>query len=338
MALCGVNRIDDMLGGSTQVLPLATGDNDVAAVGAVQDFLACQGYRGMPGPLSSAWGRYGPQTTQAVREFQRDCGLPVSGQVDQSTLRALVERPAPAAMATRGYLALVLDIEYQGITRLMSLTSQFEGAGRFGAVNLNSDRAGLSFGLIQWAQKPGRLNELLRAFSGFAPHEFVRILGGGDADLALRLIQHTAKPRGGTDSLGVTTDPQFDLVVEPWLGRFRAAAQDGTLQKVQVHTATADFASSLAQLRAFAPELTTEREIAFMLDLANQHGDAGARSIRDTVGAKLIDLAGESQRRVAAQFGANSNEVASTRARRTAFRTSTLLRDAPFGSQVRERS
>ena len=330
MALCGVNRIDDMLGGSTQALPLATGDNDVAAVGVVQDFLACQGQRGMPGPLSGAWGRYGSQTTQAVGEFQRDCGLPASGQVYLSTLRALVERPAPAATATRGYLALVLDIEYQGITRLMSLTSQFEGAGRFGAVNLNSDRAGLSFGLIQWAQKPGRLNELLRSFSDSAPEDFVRILGGGDAGLARGLIAHTAKPRGGTDSLGVTTNPQFDLVVEPWLARFRAAARERRLQKVQVQTAAADFASSLARLRVYAPELTTEREIAFMLDLANQHGDAGARSIRDTAGSKLIDMAAESEKRVAAQFGADSNELASTRTRRNAFRTSALLSDARF--------
>ncbi len=332
MASCGIARIDDLLGGGAQALPLAPGEIDVAAVGVVQDFLACQGYQGMPGPLSGARGNYGPQTTQRVKDFQHDCGLPVTGQVDRATLRAFVDRPAPAATATRGYLALVLDIEYRGITRLMSLTSQFEGAGRFGAVNPNTDQAGLSFGLIQWAQKPGRLNELLKAFNNSAPQDFVRILGGGDAGLAGRLIQHTAKPRGGTDSHGATTDPQVDLVADPWLGRFRAAAQARTLQKVQVDTATADFASSLAKLRVFAPELTTEREIAFMLDLANQHGDAGARSIHEAVGGKLIDMAGESVRRVAAQFGADSVEVASTRARRIAFRTSALLQDAPFGN------
>lgn len=71
----------------------------------------------------------------------------------------------------------------------------------------------------------------------------------------------------------------------------------------------------------------SEREIAFMLDLANQHGDGGAKSIVQAAGPQLLGMENESVKRVAAQFGEGSNEVASTRARRTAFRTSTLLSD-----------
>jgi peptidoglycan hydrolase-like protein with peptidoglycan-binding domain len=327
MAHCGIARIDALFGDSGDAI--AAGDADAAAVGALQDLLIGHGFR-LPGPLGAGRGSYGPQTTRCVAEFQRRCGLPATGTVDTPTLRALVERPSTNAVASQGYLALVLDVQFEGMTRLMCLTTQFEGAGRFGAINRNTDRAGLSFGLIQWAQKPGRLAELLRAFDAAAHDPFVRILGSGDAELARRLVAHTGRPRGGTDANGVTTDPAFDLVAEPWLGRFREAAMHPALQRVQVDAAVAAFEASLARLRQHAPQLQTEREIAFMLDLANQHGDAGARSIFVAAGPDLAALADESVRRVKAQFGSASAEAAATRARRDAFRTSGLLRDTPF--------
>ena len=338
MALCGVTHIDGLMNGTAGLLPLGPACDDPAAIGAVQDLLLCQGFKGLPGPLGAGRGRYGPKTTQCVKDFQQRCGLPATGQVDRRTLEAFVTSAASAPVASQGYLALVLDIPYDGMTRLMSLTSQFEGAGRFGAINANTDRAGLSYGLIQWAQKPGRLGELLRAFRAREPRAFVRIFGGGDANLAGRLIQHTEKPRGGTDAAGRTTDAQFDLIKDPWLGRFRAAALDRTLQCAQVATATAAFEASAARLRKFAPRLRSERALAFMLDLANQHGDAGARSIYEAGGAAaapneaaaLLAMENESVRRVRKQFGVDSAEATSTQARRKAFRTSALLRDTPF--------
>lgn len=77
---------------------------------------------------------------------------------------------------------------------------KFEGGGKFTAFNANTDRAGLSFGLILWAQRPGRLNELLRAFRDKAPEAFVNSLGGGDAALADNLIRHTARASGGVQN------------------------------------------------------------------------------------------------------------------------------------------
>jgi peptidoglycan hydrolase-like protein with peptidoglycan-binding domain len=328
IASCGVQRIDNLLGaGSTAAI--TAGEADAAAVGMVQDFLIGHGFRGLPGPLSTGRGAYGPKTTQCVREFQQDCGLPATGNVDQATLRAFIARPAETPVASQGYLSLVLGVQFSGMTRLTSITAQFEGAGRFGAINRNTDKAGLSYGLIQWAQKPLRLNELLRAFRDAEPQRFVQLLAGGDQRLAQRLIEHTAKPRGGTNDRGEALDPAFDLINEPWLGRFRQAAQDHALQRVQLRTATAAFEASRRQLREYAPGLRTEREIAFMLDLANQHGDGGARSIFQAAGAQLLAMEKESVKRVAAQFGAGSSEVVSTQARRAAFRTSDLLADVP---------
>ncbi len=329
MATCGIPRIDNLLLDDEPPAPLATGDADRDAVGVVQDLLIAHAYAGLPGPLGAQRGSFGPRTTECVKDFQQRCGLQGSGRVDRVTLGALLDRPAAAPVVSAGYVSLVLDVRYEGMTRLMGLTSQFEGAGRFAAINLNTDKAGLSFGLIQWAQKPLRLAELLRAFEASAPEEFVRIFGGGDAALAQRLISHTSRVRGGTDTSGRTVDPQFDVLAEPWLGHFREAALSRVLQRVQVQAATAAFDASRAQLRRYAPELVSERQLAFMLDLANQHGDAGARGIHGAVGGRLEAMADESVRRVAQQFGAGSAEARSTRSRRDAFRTSPLLSDQP---------
>ncbi|MBC8022368.1 MAG: peptidoglycan-binding protein [Burkholderiales bacterium] len=335
---CGIPRIDALFAGQGAA-PISQGDADREAVGVLQDFLACQGFTGMPGLLSSQRGLFGPITRQSVAAFQGARGIPATGSVDSPTLLSLVQTPAPSPVIAQGYVTLVLDVLYEGMTRLVGLTSQFEGAGRFGAANLNKDKCGLSFGLIQWSQKPGRLTEILEAFRDAERERFVEIFGNADAGLADALVAHTQRQRGGTNNIGETTDTRFDLVRSPWKERFQRAARDRALQKVQLATARSDFAASLAKLRAYCPEAATERGAAFMLDAANQHGDAGARAIYTAVTAGqpqrspaqvLLAVEEESVRRVMAQYGAGSNEERSTQRRRSDFRTSALLSDSPL--------
>ena len=111
-----------------------------------------------------------------------------------------------------------------------------------------------------------------------------------------------------------------------------------SLQRVQIALAIAAFERSIALLQTFAPEIRSERGIAFMVDVANQHGDAGAESIFEKVrkpglteAELLAAMTEESVARVRTQFG-DGAEVESTRARRTAFQTTELLSDAPAGS------
>jgi peptidoglycan hydrolase-like protein with peptidoglycan-binding domain len=343
MAACGIPSIDTLFSGGAGT-PLATGAPDRDAVGLLQELLAGHGFPGMPELSHASRGVFGPATTRAVRGFQQRAGLPLvppddvaTGTVDGATLRALVDTPAESPTACRGYLTLALDFPFTGMLRVMSLTTQFEGSGKFTAQNRNTDGAGLSFGLIQWAQKPQRLNELLRAFRSAQPALFVGIFGDGSADRADRLVAHTARPRGGTDDAGRTTDPAFDLVREPWTSRFREAGLHRELQRVQVAAALRAFETSLAAIRSFAPRVRSERGVAFLLDVANQHGDGGARSIFRAVDRPgltepelLRAMEEESVRRVAARFGANSDHTASTRNRRRAFRTTPFLSDGPF--------
>ena len=334
MAQCGIPRVDSLLSGATGVAPIAPGDQDRSAVGAVQDLLTGLGQRGMPGLLSPDYGVFGPATSGAVRNFRQQQNLPPQDSVDSQALQTMVQAPASAPIASQVYLSLVLDIPFTGLAKVLSITAQMEGAGKFAALNRNTDRAGLSFGLIQWAQKPGRLAEILGEFSSSSPDDFSRIFGGGDATQSAGLLAHTQKVKGGIDpATGLTTDPAFDLIAEPWVSRFSQAALFVPFQQVQVRAALKDFGGSLATLRQYASQLQSERAVAFMLDLANQFGDGGARSIYQAVQqaalseAQLLQaIADESVRRIQDPFKPG------TQARRAHFLAATFLSDAPFTS------
>lgn len=313
-------------------MAIRAGDQDKESVEVVQGLLSGQGESGLPNLLSPDCGVFGPLTSSAVERFRARNGLPTGAEVDCATLQALVRAPAESPIASRGYLTLVLDFDYGGLAKILSVVAQMEGAGKFAALNLNTDCAGLSFGLIQWAQKPGRLAEIVDAFCAADASEFVRIFGEGDAELAQALITHLRKSCGGVDAAtGHTVDAKFDLVNEPWVGRFQAAALFVPFQREQVQTALNDFRKSLAKVRQYAPQLSSERAAGFVLDLANQFGDGGARSIYRAVWREglpvnelLEAMARESVERVEDPW------KAATQARRQHFVTTDFLSDAKF--------
>ncbi len=338
MGLCRISRIDDLNAGAPTATAIAPGDTDRQSVQVVQSLLSGQGARGLPNLLSADYGVFGPVTSTAVQNFRSHNGLPAGNQVDARTLQTLVQTPALTPIVSRGYLTLVLDFNYCGLARILSVVAHMEGAGKFGALNLNTDKAGLSFGLIQWAQKPGRLAEILNAFFSASAAGLVRIFGAGDAALASGLMAQTKQVSGGVDpATGLTTDLNFDLVNEPWVGRFRTAALWVLFQKVQVQTAISDFQSSLAMIQQYAPQLKTERAVGFALDLANQFGDGGARSIYRSAwraGMSVRDLlqqmANESVERIPDPW------KAATQIRRDLFLTTSFLSDNAFSDNAFE--
>lgn len=329
MALCGIPRIDDLNNGNAAAI--GPDDTDRDSVGLVQQMLTGCGLKGLPNLLSPDFGVFGPRTTAAVQAFRAQQSLPAGDSIDAAAFQTLVQTAAQAPVASRGYLTLVLDIPYGGLAKILSVVAQMEGAGKFSALNLNTDKAGLSFGLIQWAQKPGRLAEILAAFRAAGATDFAEIFGGGDANLADQLIAHTQRTHGGVDPSGETVDRAFDLVQEPWVSRFHQAALLRKFQQVQVDTALDDFGGSLTVIQKYAPQLTTERAVGFMLDLANQFGDAGARRIFQAVvedGMSLPDLlqamADESAARMQDPF------KSATQARRQHFLATSFLSDGMF--------
>lgn len=328
----GIAKIDS-LWHDAAASPIIPGDPDADAVTAIQQLLIGQGAH------IGADGVFGPGTAGAVSAFQGRHGYGPTGQVNHDTLHLLVEKDPESPVISRAYLALALDCEWSGFNRLVALTASCEGAGKFGSMNRNTDRAGLSFGLIQWAQKPGRLGELLKAFHLAQPERFTEIFGGGNPGVAAGLLAHTAKPNGGVTKLGQTTDPAYDLVNDMWTLRFTAAALDRVWQKTQLDCAIAAFRTACTNIRTFLPAAHSERAFAFLLDTANQHGGEGLKDIclactKPEMGeaAALQAIENESVRRVTLQFGEGSSEAISTRNRRQLFRTTAALSDEPFQS------
>ena len=331
MAMSGLTRIDGLFEGAPAVQPVGPGDADRDSVGAIQDLLRGQGQPSMPTPLAADYGLFGSKTTAAVNGFRSATGLLPSGLVDVEMMKALIQTPAKKPTASRPYVTLALDFDWSALAKLVVMTSILEGEGAFGALNLNTDKAGLSYGIIQWAQKPQRLHEILQAFSDADADAYTAIFGGGDAAVASGLLDHTALPNGGVDSMGHTTDDQFDLTDNTWTARFQAATLSAGFQKIQVKTALQAFQNSLNTLNGYAPAFTTQRAVAFMLDLANQFGNAGARSLYSataqngqTVADHLSAIADESVNRMAAPLQAG------TRNRRNLFLNTPLLVDTAF--------
>jgi N-acetyl-anhydromuramyl-L-alanine amidase AmpD len=331
-ARCGIQLIDDLLASSPTAAAIGAGNSAAAAIGAVQDLLTGQGFSGLPSVLSTAYGIFGQRTTDAIRSFQTKQLLETTGAVDGKTLNKLVAVPALDPRASQVYLSLALGFPSTGMHRILSLVAQMEGIGKFGAINRNSDRAGLSFGLIQWAQRPGRLAEILLAMSSADRQQFVDIFGDGDDSVADALIAHTRSLSGGVDpKTGVATTTAFDLVNDPWVSRFRTAALVIRFQQVQVQTALAAFDSSYRALRRYAPEIVSERAVGFMLDVANQCGDGGTEKIYRSLhhpGMAEMDLLEAIADATVARV--DDNLKGGVRTRRDRFLETPLLSNAPF--------
>jgi hypothetical protein len=316
MALTYVPRIDQAMAGGA-FSPIGPGDTDKPSVGVVQDLLGGLGYD-MPGSGASSYGLFGPKTSQSVADFRQKSGLPAGQVVDLETLQALAKAPATTARASRGYLALGLEVDYSSFPKALSLIAQCEGIGRFDAQNRNTDKLGLSYGLIQWAQRQTRLHDILKAMNQADPAQFQSVFGPASGEL----LAFVAKPQGGVDGNGVTTDPDFDLVKAPWTQRFHAAAALPVFQKAQVDTAVAALQASYRHLQSYGPEALSERCVTFMLDFANQYGDGGAK--KRYLAAREQGMSGHQV--IAAMTAADTTY----HARRSFFLNTQLLGDEPF--------
>jgi peptidoglycan hydrolase-like protein with peptidoglycan-binding domain len=331
---CGIQVLDRVLS-DAGAPPIPPDARD--AVAAVQALLLGHGYEGLPTLLASACGMFGPRTADAVRHFQTAQRLEMTGTMDTPTVRGLVTLPARSPIASRVYLACVLDLEFSGLLRLATVTMQLEGGGYFGASNWNTDRCGLSFGLIQWAQRPGRLHELLACFDRADTDRFSEVFGGGDRQVAQGLLLHTAKPNGGVDpATGRSLDPHYELINQPWRDRFRAAGSELAFQRAQVAAAVTAFTASARQIKQTMPLVATERGLVFMLDVANQFGDGGAHRLASQVPSSgvteaefLLAIERQSIAAVARQYGTDHAATRSTANRRALVRTTPWLTDAP---------
>jgi hypothetical protein len=159
------------------------------------------------------------------------------------------------------------------IDQIIDRTSQYEGG--YSSINRNTDNAGLSFGFIQFSQKPGGLGQALGAMARKNPEKFKKIFGP-DAQQMLKIV--TTGPNHGVDDNGKALNAKFDLTKEPWISRFEAAGNDTEFQGVQ---------REVAQKQYFAPVLEVAQKhnirspegLSMLFDTSVQQGRNGMERI-----------------------------------------------------------
>lgn len=328
---CGDPTIDGLLAGEASIQPLSPGA-DGRAVGYLQELLRGHGYHALPDARGPSYGIYGPATRLAVTDYRRRNSLAPGEHADSPLIGDLVRRPASHAVLGPAYVPLALNVPFTPVIRFVWLTSLFETGGRLGTLNLNSDQCGVSFGILQWAQKPGQLHVILQACCTREPAEWERVFGGAVGGTGI--LDHTAKPNGGLDARGHSVDPNFELTEDPWKTRLEALGAIPAMQRVQVDLASNVYSTGLKQTRGYAHGIQSERGFAFLLDLANQFGagrvaqqykKAGESGVPEPEILKRMEDAFTSIARL--QFQPQ------VRARREFFRSTALLSDQPIAGQ-----
>jgi Putative peptidoglycan binding domain/Glycosyl hydrolase family 46 len=199
--------------------------------------------------LKSADRIYGQETRNAVREFQAARSLAVTGDVDDVTWLALMQRPVLA----------VGD-------RCLQLTAAFEGHG-FGLAVGNFDGALLTWGIIGFTMKSGEVQAIVQAIQSAYP-DLVKKTFGEESDELLRLIS------GEADFQKQWADDhtlKSGALAEPWRSMFASFGSLPAVQAEQIKRVQADYLNpAIATARKLG--FTSELGLALCFDIQVQNG------------------------------------------------------------------
>jgi len=160
------------------------------------------------------------------------------------------------------------------IARVIARVSQHEGG--YESLNRNTDGAGLSVGILQWAQKPGSLGTLLTAMQHADPTEFARIFGPSWQRLIAVTKAGSLAPVDGEV-----------LWKRPWTTRFKEAGRHEVFRAVQRRLARegSHFRGAIDAARILG--VATERSMALFFDTSVQQGPDAAKKVARQVRDRL---------------------------------------------------
>jgi len=226
------------------------------------------------GLASAAFGIYMmKRQTKGVDLFPAEQGTPqapppLAGPVPDEVRRSAVDYIASFESATSGY----------------------------SAVNANTDGAGLSFGILQWAQAPGGLGVLVKKMQGNDPTYFRRLFGPASADL----VRTT---NASTESARMAPVGGISLWLEPWISRFKTAGEHQPFIDAQMDLAMNGSYMRAAESAAKALGVNTQRAIVLLFDRAVQQGAEGMPArVRDLLAEYQIRGRPDDPKRVLADF------------------------------------
>ena len=151
------------------------------------------------------------------------------------------------------------------VDRIIDRTSKYEG--NYTSLNRNTDGAGLSFGFIQFAQKPGSLGGALQQMHDKNPEKFRNIFGP-ESDRLLSTTQ----------SKDEATRMSMPLWQEPWASRFQQAGADPEFQGVQRDRARKQYFEPMMRSANYYG-IKSERGLSMLYDTAVQQGVGGLERV-----------------------------------------------------------
>lgn len=196
------------------------------------------------------------------------------------------------------------------------------------------DHAGASYGIFQWTHKNERLLELLGRCADRSEGLFSQVFVFPPVTVEAVLEHFTAAKFTERTAQGVVR-PEYadhwDLHGPAWKERFDRAARTVEFQRCQLDQAVADlhdYYQYMKGAQGYATLLTSEREVAYWLDLTNQMGKQGARDRYTTVVNTLRAALGRDP--TGAEILEYQTENSSYPERREFFGSVAPLSDDPF--------
>jgi peptidoglycan hydrolase-like protein with peptidoglycan-binding domain len=201
-------------------------------------------------PLANIDGDFGGHTETAVRDFQSGSGGPATGTVSVDEWTALTGQPLPSLA-----------------DRCLQVTSAFEGHDYTLAAG-NWDGAWLTWGIIGFTLKAGRVQAIVRAVDLAAPGRVTLAFGPNAA--ALRDIVRGTSIAQKVWAIGISSSDGRRLV-EPWQTAFARFGAFPEVQAAQRKSAFDDYFMPAVHT-ASALGLTSELGIALCFDIHVQNG------------------------------------------------------------------
>lgn len=208
-------------------------------------------------------GVYGGGTERAVSAFQHDNGLAPSGTVDATTWAKATALPVPTVAE-----------------RCLQVTAAFEGHG-YSIVQGNFDGALLTWGIIGFTLKAGRIQEIVLQAWQMDPHTVRSAFGERTAQLIDLLSRNKAAELSAWAN-SISLGRSKTQVAEPWRSAFMTLGESPLIQQLQIQRAMdAYYTPCLASAQRY--NLASASGVALCFDIHVQNG-----SIKPAAHARLV--------------------------------------------------
>jgi len=202
-------------------------------------------------------GVYGHDTIAAVRKFQTAQSLDPTGLIDDDTWRSLTNEDIP-------------PLEQ----RALQLTATFEGHG-FGIAAGNWDGAWLTWGIIGFTMKYGKVQAILKQVDAAAPQRIDDAFGANAGQLRGILNASAKQQQAWANSITVGRS-----LAEPWRTGFAILGTFPEVQQAQLALVHSDYFLPALQT-AVRFQLSSELGQALCFDIHVQNGGISAAAAAD---------------------------------------------------------